>query len=123
MKKCDTATNARHTFHILRSDGMRKDGLLRSFIKEVTLCFADTELRLDDDDGTVWTLYGEQSVLDAFARCLDVKCVVSFQSYKDGERIAVARIWKPSKHKATHTSNSSSNKADANTNTGTKHVS
>lgn len=91
MQVTDKEAGRRYTFSIMGPSGSeRKHGLVRSFIQERTINFAAVSV---DCEGLIWELYVEPRLKQQFLGAEDVKCVVSFQAFADGERIAVARQW------------------------------
>lgn len=86
----------RHTFGVFLSNGQRKQGLVKSFLRVMFVHVGEPTIRLEDD--TVWTLYKENDMM-MLAQPTE-KAIVSFQVYDDGETFAVARRYDASKVRA-----------------------
>lgn len=84
-------TQSRHTFHIYGEDSKIKQGLKRSFILVDIIDFAQTEYITEN--GNHFPLYLEFDVIDVLRTKADVKCIISFQVYEDGEAFGVVRLW------------------------------
>ncbi len=89
------APEARHTFHITTPNRTKKQGLIKSFLS--IRIIGQLERNISARDGRSFVLYKEQELKMEYGKqgIMELKCVVSFQEYDDGERFAVARLWKP----------------------------
>lgn len=86
---------ARHTFTIYGEDGQRKQGLRLAFVKVLDIDCCDEFVTTEA--GSRFYLYMEDSLREEFKSHPIVKCIVSFQAYKDGEYFAVARLYDANK--------------------------
>jgi len=89
--KTDASKN-RKTFSILMSTGHKKEGLIRSFLVVQSISRFDRQITTIDE--TKWPIFHEPELQDAFKKQEEIKCIISFQSFQDGEFFAIARLYK-----------------------------
>lgn len=89
-------TNSIKTFNIYCSNGKIKEGLKRSFlvVQNISAQSLASGRILLESDNTIWPLYAEQQVINAFKEKETVKCIISFQTFYNGEYFAVARLYR-----------------------------
>lgn len=83
----------RYKFEVFMLDGTRKPDLKRSFLRVIEIdcstgAYNSNETMLVTEDGLKWKLIYDTDIETEQGL---VKCIVSFQAFHDGERIAVAR--------------------------------
>jgi len=86
------ASKNRKTFSILKATGHKKEGLIRSFL--VVQSISRFDRHITTREGTQWPVFHEPELQDAFKKQEEIKCIVSFQSFADGEFFAIARLYK-----------------------------
>jgi hypothetical protein len=86
----------RISFNVYQSNGQKKAGLKRSFLVVCMVHVNDVSTgRITlDTDGIVWKLHAEQAVIQAMKQSEVVKCIVSFQTFVDGDSFAIARLYR-----------------------------
>jgi len=88
----EMANKNRKTFSIMKETGHKKEGLIRSFL--VVQIISRFDRTITSREGTAWPIYHEPELQDAFKKQEEIKCIISFQSFQDGEFFAIARLWK-----------------------------
>jgi len=83
----------RHTFNIYMENGQRKKGLRKAFV--LTQSVHRYMVNILSLDGSAFKLYLEDDVRAHFEYHLsqieELRCIISYQVYDDGECFAVAR--------------------------------
>lgn len=97
MKLASNVRADRYNFVTYLANGQLKTDLKRCFLDRLAVTDKIEYLRLVD--GTMWELYLEPEVVDFLRQHkglpIAVNCIVSFQVFRNGEQIAVARLLKP----------------------------
>lgn len=86
---------SRYTFGIYLANKQKKPGLVKSFLDTITIEADQPEIVIED--GSKWKLFLEPATKDYIYRNGYALCIISFQVFNDGEAIAVARIYQPTK--------------------------
>lgn len=91
MKQSSGIRGDRYAFEVHLNNATPKPDIKRFFLRRMSIQWDATQIVLED--GTAWELYASRGVIDALRNNEWVECMVSFQTFRNGEQIAVARLY------------------------------
>lgn len=93
MRLASDNIKQRNSFHVYHPNGKLKSGLGRSFLRVMSVTALQVVAAQLEQEEQSWELYIESEVVEALKIEESTKCIVSFQSYKDGQHLAIARLY------------------------------